>query len=59
MYKFQYFKTKLESSIQIFREKVACVEESVERSHGKVNDLEQYIGQLDLHIVIFLSPFRE
>ena len=50
-------KSDIESSMQIFREKVARVEEKVERVHGEVNDLAQYIRRLDLRIfgVLVLS----
>ena len=43
-------KRNIESSLQIFQEKVARVEERIERVHGKVNDLAQYMRPLDLRI---------
>ena len=53
-------KSDIESSMQIFREKVARVEEKVERVHGEVNDLAQYIRRLDLRIFgVSTSCFHE
>ena len=44
-------KRDIESSKQIFQEKVAHVEERIERVHGEVNNLAQYIRCLDLCMV--------
>ena len=43
-------KTDIESSMKIFREKIARVDEKVERVRGEINDLAQYVRRLDLRI---------
>ena len=43
-------KTDIDSSMKIFSEKIARVEERVERAHGEINDLAQYVRRLDLRI---------
>ena len=43
-------KRDIESSIQVFQEKVALVQERIERVQGNFNDMSQYIRRLDLHI---------
>ena len=43
-------KTDIESSMKIFREKIARVDEKVERVRGEINDLAQYVKRLDLRI---------
>ena len=53
-------KKDIESSMQTFQEKVARVEERIERVHGEVNDLVQYIRRLDLRIFgVSTSCFHE
>ena len=43
-------KTEVENSMQICGQKIAHVEERVERVHGELNDLAQYVRRLDLRI---------